>query len=240
MIRKPNPPPSKPARQPLKLTNPLKDFHIHPKVKKIFWQGKVFPAFWTIASLVSLTVNLILIAFLILLGRQLFALKSLVEQGLIGGLYQNFVLMDQAHIVTDINVNAPIPIRFDLPVSTNTTVVLTKDTKIPNTWVALNTTGQGINLSINAPADITLPEGTPLDIQLTIMVPVSTTVPVSLPVHVDIPLNQTELHKPFTGLQSVLAPYRDFLGSLPNAWEDTPFCTPKTNWMCQKIFGLNK
>lgn len=240
MIRKPTSPSSKPERQPLKLENPFKGLKIHPNIKKVFWQGKLLPAFWTIASLVSITVNLILIVFLILLGRQLFALKSLVEEGLIGGLYKNFVLMDQAHIVTDINVNASIPIRFDLPVSTNTTVVLTKDTKIPNTWVALNTVGQGINLSINAPADITLPEGTPLDIQLTIMVPVSTTVPVSLPVHVDIPLNQTELHQPFTGLQNVVAPYRDFLGGLPNTWDDTPLCTPKTEWMCQKIFDLNK
>jgi hypothetical protein len=240
MIRKPAPPSAQTAHLPIKLTNPFKDIHVHPRIKRFFWQGRILPAFWTVASLVSVTVNLILIVVLILLGRQLFALKPLVEQGLVGGLYNNFVLMDQAHIVTDITVNATIPIRFDLPVSTNTTVYLTKDIKIPNTWVALNTAGQGINLSINAPADITLPEGTPLDIQLTITVPVSTTVPVSLPVHVDIPLNQTELHQPFTGLQSVVAPYRAFLGSLPNAWEDTPVCTPKTDWMCQKLFDLKK
>ena len=184
--------------------------------------------------------DLILIAILILLARQLFEIKKLIERQLIGGLYNNFVLMDQAHIVTDINVNAAIPIRFDLPVNTETTVYLTKDTLIPNTWVALNTAGQGINLSINAPADITLPEGTPLDIQLTIMVPVSATVPVNLPVHVDIPLNQTELHQPFTGLQSVLAPYRNFLNGLPNSWDDAPLCLSKTNWLCRGLLGNKK
>lgn len=240
MIRKPAPPPTKTPKQPMRLTNPFKEIQVDPKIKRFLWQGRVLPAFWTVASVASITVNLILIVILILVGRQLFALKPLIEEGLIGGLYNNFVLMDQAHIVTDINVDASIPIRFELPVSTNTTVYLTKDIKIPNTWVALNTAGQGINLTINAPADITLPEGTPLDIQLTIMVPVSTTVPVNLPVHVDIPLTQTELHQPFTGLQGVVAPYRDFLGSLPNSWEDTPICTPKTGWMCQKLFDLKK
>jgi hypothetical protein len=72
------------------------------------------------------------------------------------------------------------------------------------------------------------------------MVPVSTTVPVNLPVHVDIPLNQTELHQPFSGLQSVVAPYRNFLGNLPNTWEDTPLCASKTDWMCRMLFDLKK
>ena len=240
MIRKPAPPPVQPEQPPPKLENRIKEIHVSPRVKRFFWQGKLLPAFWTVASVVSLFVNLVLIIVLISLGKQLFEFKKLIEGQLIGGLYDNFVLMDKAHIITDINVAASIPIQFDLPVSTNTTVILTKDIKIPNTWVALNTAGQGINLSINAPADITLPEGTPLDIQLTMMVPVSTTVPVSLPVHVDIPLNQTELHQPFTGLQSVVRPYRDYLGSLPDTWEETVLCTSKTDWFCQNLFGTGK
>jgi len=240
MIRKPAPPPVQPEQPPPKLEDRIKEIHVSPRLKRFFWQGKLLPAFWTVASVVSLFVNLVLIIVLISLGKQLFEFKKLIEGQLIGGLYDNFVLMDKAHIITDINVAASIPIQFDLPVSTNTTVILTKDIKIPNTWVALNTAGQGINLSINAPADITLPEGTPLDIQLTMMVPVSTTVPVSLPVHVDIPLNQTELHQPFTGLQSVVRPYRDYLGSLPDTWEETVLCTSKTDWFCQKLLGTGK
>jgi hypothetical protein len=238
MIRKPTPPPAQPKQTTL--DGRIKEIHVSPRVKHFFWQGKLLPAFWTVASVVSLFVNLVLIIILISLGKQLFEIKKLVEDKLIGGLYDNFVLMDQAHIITDINVEAPIPIQFDLPVSSNTTVVLTKDIEIPNTWVALNTTGQGINLSINAPADITLPEGTPLDIQLTMTVPVSATIPVNLPVHVDIPLNQTQLHYPFTGLQNVVKPYRDYLGGLPDAWEETPFCTSKTAWLCQTFLGTGK
>jgi hypothetical protein len=215
-----------------------------PAEKKSFprwiWQGRIAPAFWTVASVISLVTNLILIAALILVGRQLFLIKSLVQDGLIGGLYDNFVKMDAAHIQTDIQVNASIPIQFDLPVSTDTTVVLTRDTEIPDTFVALNTVGSGINLSINAPANITLPVGTPLDIHLEIVVPVSTTVPISLPVHVDIPLNQTELHEPFVGLQNVVAPYRTFLSELPNTWQGTPICSPGMSWLCNWVFDIKE
>jgi len=205
------------------------------RLAPVFWQGKLLPAFWTVASIFSITLNIILIISLILVGRQLFALKALIQDGLIEGLYQNFVLMDQAHIITDIQVQDTIPVQFTLPVSTETTVVLTKDVSIPNTWVSLATYGQGINLSINAPADITLPVNTPLDIRLDITVPVSTTIPINLPVHVDIPLNQTQLHAPFIGLQNVVAPYRQFLRELPDSWIETPLCDPKLDWVCRDI-----
>lgn len=215
-----------------------------PAEKRLFprwiWQGRVLPAFWTVASLFSLATNIILIVVLILVGRQLFLLKSLVQYGLIGGLYDNFVKMDSAHIITDIQVDATIPIQFDLPVSTDTTVVLTRDISIPNTFVALNTAGSGINLSINAPANITLPEGTPLDIHLEMVVPVSTSIPVSLPVHVDIPLNQTDLHEPFVGLQNVVAPYRSYLNSLPDTWQSTPICSASMFWLCSWVFDLDE
>ncbi len=94
-----------------------------PRVRRWVWQGKFGPAFWTVASLISLTVNLILIASLIILGRELFAIKGLVGGQLINGLYKNFVRMDEAHIVTTIQVQDTIlvqdemPVVFDLPLS---------------------------------------------------------------------------------------------------------------------------
>jgi hypothetical protein len=63
-------------------------------VRPFFWQGKLLPAFWTIAGIFSVVLNIILIVALILVGRQLFALKSLIQDGLIEGLYQNFVLLE--------------------------------------------------------------------------------------------------------------------------------------------------
>ena len=200
-----------------------------PDLSRLFWRGKIGPAFWTVASIISLSVNIILVVLLILVGKQLFALKGLVANQLVGGLYENFVLMDQARISTTVTVDDTIPVKFDLPVVTNTTVQLTENTRIRGATVNLSTGGLTIR---RAPADIVLPAGTSLPISLNIVVPVDTTVPVHLTVPVDIPLNQTELHKPFAGLLNVVAPYGKLLGSTPDSWQDTPLCTPWTDWVC--------
>ncbi len=165
---------------------------------------------------------------------QIFQIKRAIAQPLVGGLHTSFLQMDGAHIVTTIQVNDTIrvddtlrvndslPVVFDVPLSTDTTVVLTRDTLVPKTTVYLN--GQPV------PTDIVLPAGTPLDIHLNLTVPVSHTVPVALdvPVHlkvpvslqvpVDIPLNQTDLHTPFTNLASLVGPYDRLLNDLPASW----------------------
>jgi hypothetical protein len=209
--------------------------------RKLFWQGKIAPAFWTVASVVSLTVNLILILVLLILGRQLFAIKTLVEDGLIGGLYENFVKMDEANIQTTILVNDmiqvkdQIPVVFDLRLNQDTVVTLVEDVSIPQTKVMLN----GVFIETT----VVLPEGTPLNITLDLVVPVSTTVPVvldvpvTLKVPVDIPLDQTELHTPFVGLQEVVSPYQMTLSALPDSWEETPVCGKMTGWLCRWLLG---
>src|SRR5262245_24282365 len=63
------------------------------------------PAFWTISSLLSLTVNVILIAVLLGVLRGLGSLNfGGIGTGLLGGLYSNFEKMDDAHIKTTIPV----------------------------------------------------------------------------------------------------------------------------------------
>jgi hypothetical protein len=64
-----------------------------PRLQRITWQGKVGPAFWQTASVLSLIINLILIIVMLVVVRYVFTLKSLIRDGLIGGLYDNFVLM---------------------------------------------------------------------------------------------------------------------------------------------------
>lgn len=187
------------------------------KYRKMLWQGKIGPAFWTITGLLSLGLNAILIAVVILLGREVFAIKDLVGGQLVGGLAQNFALMDRAVIRTNVVVSDQIPVQFTLPVSKKTTVVLTDDMPISGANVNLRTGGLSI---VNAPTDILLPAGTPLDIKLDMQIPVDTTIPVTLNVPVEIPLNQTELHEPFVGLQQVIAPYHNLLQDLPNSWEE--------------------
>jgi hypothetical protein len=76
---------------------------------------------------------------------------------------------------------------------------------ITGALVTVNTGGLNIN---RARADIVLPAGTllPINIQ-SLTVPVDQKVPAVLDVPVDIPLNQTDLHEPFVGLQKVVEPY---------------------------------
>jgi hypothetical protein len=223
-------------------TSNLPDDDVPPaEPPRWLWQGKVGPAFWTVASLISLSVNIILIAILVLLGREIFTLKSLVDRQLIGGLYKNFIQMDEAHIVTSIRVQDTIqvsdqmPVVFDLPLQQDTQVVLTQNTPVKNATIFLN--GAAV------PLDIILKEGTPLNIRLDMTVPVSQTipvelsVPVDLTVPVDIPLNQTELHEPFIGLRNVVAPYNQLLSPLPDSWQETPLCGRSTGWLCRWIFA---
>lgn len=181
------------------------------------------PPFWTITGLLSLVVNLVLLALVLSLGTQVFTLKRVVQDQVLGGLYQNFVLMDQAHIKTTIPVSTSVAAKFDLPLKTETTVILTEDTTIANASVARLTTG-GMTI-VNAPADIVLPAGTRLPIALDLSVPVDQQIPVNLNVQVDIPLRETELHEPFAGLQEVVRPYLLLLEGLPSNWGEV-FCPP--------------
>ncbi|MBN1148696.1 MAG: hypothetical protein JXA78_15660 [Anaerolineales bacterium] len=234
-MHSPSTPSVNPAQEPTQhQTGGLRDLY---GLERILWRGKIGPAFWNIASLLSLSVNLVLLAILILLGRELFTLKQLVDRQLIGGLYDNFVKMDQAHIVTTIRVQDTIkvvdsiPVVFDLPLKQETTVVLTKDTPVKNATIYLN--GAAV------PLDIILRKGTPLRIALDLVVPVNQTVPVTLnvpvdlSVPVDIALANTDLHEPFTGLQDVVSPYQDLMQDLPDSWNETPLCGPLTEWMCK-------
>lgn len=175
-------------------------------------QWRFAPAFWTIASTLSLIVNIILMVIILLLLNTVSKLNLQLSDALkyaslpedtVKGLYENFVKMDNAHIRRNIPVSLEVPVKFDITINTQTEVVLSQDTPISQARVTL-TTG-GLNIT-NAPANIVLPAGTRLPINLSLVVPVDKTVPVSLVVQVDIPLNETDLHDPFTGLQTVVQP----------------------------------
>jgi hypothetical protein len=199
------------------------------KVRPVFWQdGRWRPAARRLAILISLLSNLILIIILGILAQQVFTIKEVINQGLIKGLYTNFVYMDRAHITTTVQVSDTIqvvdeiPVVFDLELEQDTEVILTRDTPIRNATIILN--------NQPVPLDLTLRAGTPLNINLDLTVPVSQTVPVILNVPVllsipiDIPLADTMLHDPFVGLQDVLSPYYWGLKSLNNSWKDYPIC----------------
>jgi hypothetical protein len=166
------------------------------------------PPFWTIASTLSLIVNVILIIILLVvwMGVQALNLGSAVDigNGLLGGLYTNFEKMDRAHITRTVPVETMIPVKFDLLLNQQTNVVLSQDVTINNALVTVKTGGMNIT---NALTTIVLPQGATLPIFLNLTVPVDKMVPVSLKVEVDIPLDETQLHEPFSGLQDVVKPF---------------------------------
>jgi hypothetical protein len=201
--------------------------------KRRFIRGeKIGPAFWTVASLVSMAVNLVLLVVLIALGRQLFLLKDVVQNQVLGGLYTNFQLMDQAHIRTTIPINTEVPAKFDLPLNTETNVVLTQDVRINN--ATLYNLNAGPLVISQARLDIVLPAGTQLPVALNLVVPVDQKIPVNLVVDIDIPLEQTELHSPFVGLQDVVKPYYTLLSELPDTWS-VAVCGTEPNDLCEQI-----
>jgi hypothetical protein len=230
------PAPIKPAETPPSGQSQLTRLSPKPasQRKPIFEAGKVLPAFWTVASVLSFVVNVILIVVLVILARELFVLKSMVGDYLIGGLYSNFINMDRAHIKTNITVADTIPISFTLPISQDTVVTLTQNTPINGANVKITSGG----LTINSAANIVLPAGTNLPVHLELNVPVTTTVPIKLNVPVDIPLEQTELHQPFVGLQQVVSPFYWMLRPIDkkiSSAADVEACK-SISWLCNWFF----
>ncbi len=188
---------------------------------------KFMPAFWTVTGVLSLVVNGILLAILLtllqVLGKTPFQANDQFA-GLLGGLYVNFVKMDEASIIADVPVNTTIPLNIVVPVKTTTRITLADATIIPNAHVVINTGG----IEIDADAIVTLPAGTPLNITLDFPLTVQDSIPIQLNVPVNIPLRNTQLHDPFVGLQQVVKPYYCLVE--PNAvWNNVQICSPIAN-----------
>ena len=166
------------------------------------------PAFWTIASVLSLTINVVLIIVLLLVVLNVHHLNIDVNNltkipiDLLGGLYTNFEKMDRASIVTNIPVDAQIPLNINVPVQKTTEITLVQDAVISGARVRINTN----TLDIDAPANVTLPAGTRLTVGLNFDLQVQDTIPIHVDVPVNIPLVKTDLHEPFAGLQDVIRP----------------------------------
>jgi hypothetical protein len=154
----------------------------------------------------SITVNIILLAALLIALQMLGAIQLTADDqisGLLGGLYNNFVKMDQASIISTIPVDANIPLNITVPVQTTTQITLAETVTIPNAHVRINTG----TLNIDADASVTLPANTPLVVNLDFPLTVQNTIPVHLDVPVNIPLSATQLHEPFVGLRQVVEPW---------------------------------
>lgn len=215
------PPAVKPTSQNVSASKPS------PKPVSVSTNSFFGPRFWTIASVISLTINGVSLLALIITGIMLLrfglGVSDLLNMGnsLLGGLYTNFEKMDRASIQTNVSVDTTIPVKFDLQLNQTTNVVLSQDVQIDNALVTVNTGGLNIT---RANTTIVLPQGTTLPVVLNLTVPVDTTVPVTLNVPVDIPLSQTQLHEPFTGLQDVVRPFYCMINSGALNLSGEPVC----------------
>lgn len=178
------------------------------KPQSVRRREKYLRAFWTLTSLISMTINIVAIIVIVIL---IWAYRSIkvpesinitMATNLLHGLYSNFEKLDRATIQTTIPVDAQIPLDISVPVQNTTQITLSETVVIPNAQVVINTGG----LNINSSARVTLPAGTPLTVNLNFNLPVQTSIPVHLDVPVNIPMAETELHDPFVGLQNVVQP----------------------------------
>lgn len=221
---------AKPIDVPAATPNPASD----PSPKLVAASGSGYsvwaPRLWTTASIISLTINILLTIVLIILVISVYRLKldmakimnaTTSVMDLPAGLYSNFEKMERASIQTNVEVNTSIPVKFDLQLNQQTNVVLSQDVTITNARVTVNT--GGLNIS-QANTTIVLPAGTVLPVNLALTVPVDQQVPVTLNVPVDIKLKDTQLNDPFVGLQNVIKPLYCLLEPTAVNMDGNPIC----------------
>jgi hypothetical protein len=178
-----------------------------PELRKSLRAGR------KLGGILSLVINAILLGVILVLMARMNALSSTLNN-VLGGLYENFVFMDNSTIATTIYVeDMPIPLDFSLPVvQDETNVILTRAVTIYGARVTINSGALTID---NAPATVTLPAGTNLPVSLNMSVPVQTTVLMDLQVPININLSQSNppgdgqvgLHDAFLGLQNTIGPF---------------------------------
>jgi hypothetical protein len=166
-------------------------------------RGGILPTFWTIACLVSLAAN----AYLLLTLSRLTGSQRTIEgtglnAGMLAGLYNSFSQMDSAHIKTTIPLRSIIPVDATVPLQTATRITLAQAATVDGAHVKINTD----LFNIDAPASVTLPAGTALDIALDLQLPVKTDVPLAMDIPVDIAVQDTDLHPAILSAQETIRP----------------------------------
>jgi hypothetical protein len=213
-----------------------------PRLQKVSYQGKYLPAFWTIACIFSLMVNIILIAILVSFGHNFFTLKALIADGLVKETSNSLAMMDKSHIVTTIPVQTTVqikdslPVVFDLPINQSTQLSLAQDTRISGAYIYLN--GTAVSTDLTLPAKTLIQANFDMTIPVDTSVPMSITVPVSLQVPVDIAIDQTDLHQSIVGLQGAIEPYQTVMSSTFNSPKEFSLCNDwRSSWLCSIFFG---
>lgn len=178
---------------------------------------RLLRTFWTVGAILSVIANLVLLSMLTA-GRGFSA--SGATAGVLPGIYASLEQMDDAHIRTTVPVQTSITLDTTVPTSASTQITLSRDLFVRGAHVTINSSG----LSIDSPADITLPAGTIMEVSLDLALPLQAAVPVSAEVPVDIAMRDTELHAAIQALKDALRPL--VCASAPGitSSDGTPIC----------------
>jgi hypothetical protein len=170
--------------------------------------------FWRFMIIFSFIVNFVLIVVLLVLGIWLIEIKNQIAQPLVAGLHSSFVGLDDATIDWTIPVRDTIPIMLDIPLETDTVVVLTDQVPLRvNALIDL----PGINAyNVVATVNLELPVGLELPVALDLDVAVDQPMDIALDVRAVIPLEQTQLHDVAENLRLLFDPLAVGLTNLPN------------------------
>lgn len=175
--------------------------------------GKVLRAigrfFWRFMVVFSFIVNIVLVVVVLFLLITIFDIKNNIAGPLVQGLHSSFVGLKDATIDWTIPVRDTIPVTLNIPLETDTTVVLTQD-------VPISVTAYIDILSRPALVSLNLPAGLELPVRLDLDVGVDQPLDVALDVRAVIPLKDTQLNDPVTNLQLLLEPMAIGLDNLPN------------------------
>lgn len=168
--------------------------------------------------LFSFIVNLVLVVIILALVFMIFDIKNNIVTPLVSGLHSSFVGLDEATIDWTIPVRDSIPVVMDIPLQTETTVVLTENVPL---FVNANITLPGGGGNLSATVNLTLPQGLELPVALDLNVPVDEQLDVSLDVRAVIPIADTQLHDPIENLRLTFEPIARALYNLPDGLGDT-------------------
>jgi hypothetical protein len=173
---------------------------------------------WRFMVIFSFIVNFVLIVILLLAGLFIFQIKDQVADPLIGGLHTTAAGLGEATIDWTIPVRDRIPVVLNIPLSTDTIVVLTDPVPLE---VPASIDLPGLNAyGVNATVRITLPEGLSLPVALDLVVPVDEELDVALDVRAVIPVSETQLADPIETLGLLFEPLAIGLYNLPNNFNE--------------------
>ncbi|PJF26589.1 MAG: hypothetical protein CUN53_07265 [Phototrophicales bacterium] len=162
--------------------------------------------------LFSFIVSLILVIVLVVLLLLIFDIKNNIATPLIGGLHSSFVGLDESTIDWTIPVRDRIPVVLNIPLETETVVVLTRAVPLA---VNANITLPGVGQLNNATVFLQLPAGLELPVRLDLDVPVDEELDIALDVRAVIPISETQLHDPINNLRLLFEPIVRILDNLP-------------------------